>query len=493
MGLNTEVFHSALMLFLGISLESRHTRSAVFSLESNSIVAEARIEHSAETGTVFLDPSAWVRSVNESVHKCLQPLGGEARRLAGISVASPARGFVFLDAKNRLVIPRRRMEEASVEDVVKNFSRHFGGRPGMLELFGREIEPDSVAACLLWLKEHDPEVFSCVASVLQPHEFINYWLTGNRRGDASGSSLSGLMDVRTRQWSDVVMDSIDAGVQSLVSPLYSSKEVVGGLRPEVARDWGVIDHLLVAAGGSRMAMETLGVAAINPGEVVIDVEEGGRLRAVVEKPVVDPLGVLTLSCDAADQWILSKESRQSGGLVEEVKRQWGWGHDQFEQFAADSSVGAGGLSYHDGVLDGIVAGNMTPENMARSAMEAVVLEQQQALSHLDALGLSVARVRLLGGYGASTGWRQVLADALGMPVASGSPLASPSVGAALQAAVVYYQSTGENLTFTEVAEYALPVADGDWSYPNLEKKELYEKLAALRKREDSLWTREVGA
>jgi sugar (pentulose or hexulose) kinase len=75
------------------------------------------------------------------------------------------------------------------------------------------------------------------------------------------------------------------------------------------------------------------------------------------------------------------------------------------------------------------------------------------------------------------GWRQVLADVLGSAVASGSVYSSPAVGAALQAAVVFYHSTGENLTYTEVAEYALPTSDEDWSYPSEDVQQGYRELA----------------
>lgn len=33
---------------------------------------------------------------------------------------------------------------------------------------------------LLWLKRNEPDIWSRVAAVMLPHDYMNYWLTGNQ-------------------------------------------------------------------------------------------------------------------------------------------------------------------------------------------------------------------------------------------------------------------------------------------------------------------------
>lgn len=39
---------------------------------------------------------------------------------------------------------------------------------------------------LLWLKRNEPDVWSKVASAMLPHDYINFWLTGNKVTEVCG-------------------------------------------------------------------------------------------------------------------------------------------------------------------------------------------------------------------------------------------------------------------------------------------------------------------
>ena len=451
----------------------------MFSLESNTILSDAVARPAGGPGE---DPAGWIQTVHTAVQECLARLGEERKRLAGISVCGSQDGVALLGRDNQVLrCPRVRGKAA--EQARCELGRRFGGRPGVMELLGRPLREEAAATGLYALKKEEPGALAEVSSVLPPRDFINFWLTGVKRSEYSGGSETGFMDVRRRLWREEVLREIDPRLPEMMPGLCSSLEVAGGLRPELAREWGVSDHLLVASGGSRAAMEMLGAGVINPGELLVNLAGAESLRVVLEEPVEEPEGELGLSCDGADQWMLSLERCRSGGLAREVKEQWGWDNGQFERVAASVPPGAGGLVYVSGgggegpgVLCGLDRGNLTSPNLARAAIEAVALELGRALDRMRSLGIVPARVKLVGEVDAGAGRRQLLADVFGMPVASAGPLASPAVGAALQAAAVFYHASGENLSYTELVEYALPVHDGDWSHPRQGQTRFYEEL-----------------
>ena len=109
-------------------------------------------------------------------------------------------------------------------------------------LAGNAMLPGYTIPKLLWLKQNEPQNFAQVTSILLPHDYINFWLTGVKRmeyGDASGM---GILNVRTRKWSRELCDFIDPRTLSMLPPLGSSQAVHGTLRPELAKKWGLSDN-----------------------------------------------------------------------------------------------------------------------------------------------------------------------------------------------------------------------------------------------------------
>src|SRR5438094_717851 len=97
---------------------------------------------------------------------------------------------------------------------------------------GNAVLPGFTASKILWLKKNEPKNFARLATVLLPHDYLNFWLTGERvmeYGDASGTAL---LNVRSRRWAKSVLDAIDPDLAGKLPPLISSDEPAGKLLPE---------------------------------------------------------------------------------------------------------------------------------------------------------------------------------------------------------------------------------------------------------------------
>ena len=73
--------------------------------------------------------------------------------------------------------------------------------------------------------------------MLLPHDYLNFWLTGERVmefGDASGTAL---LNVRTRDWSPKVLDArLMPGLAGKLPPLIRSDQPAGLLQAATARE-----------------------------------------------------------------------------------------------------------------------------------------------------------------------------------------------------------------------------------------------------------------
>jgi xylulokinase len=186
------------------------------------------------------------------------------------------------------------------------------------------VLPGFTASKVLWLKKHEPANFRRLASILLPHDYLNFHLTGNyfmEHGDASGT---GFLDVRRRVWSEAAMAAVDARVAGCLPPLSPSHEPCGTLRPEIAARYGFPAGTLVSAGGGDNMMGAIGTGKVVPGAVTASFGTSGTIYAYSRKPVVDPKGEIAAFCSSTGGWLPLLCTMNVTGVTEQVRTLFGW-------------------------------------------------------------------------------------------------------------------------------------------------------------------------
>ena len=129
------------------------------------------------------DPKAWWDALVIAV--------GQAgvRDIAALSVAGQQHGLVVLDAAGAVLRPAKLWNDTESAPEAAAMVQQFGA-----ERWAKASGTVPVAALtvtkLAWLARHEPAVLERVASVLLPHDYLTYRLTGRLvtdRGDASGT------------------------------------------------------------------------------------------------------------------------------------------------------------------------------------------------------------------------------------------------------------------------------------------------------------------
>ncbi|NNC87862.1 MAG: xylulokinase [Akkermansiaceae bacterium] len=482
------------MFFLGVDNSPARTRTVVLNLEDASVVAEAEQPHSLvedlPAGHREQDPMQWIHAVDQTVRHCLQSIGPARERISGIGVSGQPQGLVALDAGNRILRPAKLHGDSSADRESEELSRAFGGPPGLIELAGNPMSPTRTAAKILWLKQREPHHFQQTASLLQPHDFINFWLSGVKRTEFGDASESGLLDIRNRRWCRQLLDYIDPGLEELLPPVKSSREAHGVLRGDLAKAWGLGEDILVSAGGANDMMAAIGAGAVDPGSVAVSLGDGGAICGVSGSPLIDPQGEIAAYCDATDHWMPLAGDGRAAAFVAQTQRHYAWTAEQMEMAITAAPPGAGGLivlpavrpsraAYVPagrGLVYGITGDNFSAINVARAAVEAAALEMGRGLNRMVALGLVPSEVRIMGRHGDSPAWRQVIADVLGLPVYGARATACPSTGAALQAAVTFFHRSGEDLSYGEITSYAVEPAEESRCDPDPARHAHYKDL-----------------
>ena len=484
------------MYFLGIEISAAGTRAVALDLESAVIRAEGWIPHDwvdgLPAGYREQNPAQWIDAVDRAVRQCIVALDGQKERVAAIGISGPQRGLVMLDCENRIIRPAKLAGDVSVKRQADEIARAFGGAPGLIEIAGQAPGVESGAAECLWLKQHEPYHFQRAASFLTAQDFIAYWLTGERSTEPGSASGTGLLDIRSRKWSTELLDFIDPGLAALLPPILPSGQPRGLLRPALAREWGVSELVQVGAGSASPMLSALAAGCVVHGTVAVELGSVGVIAGVSDAPVIDYRGEILPLCNATGGWLGLATTTNAAVAPEVFRRHYGWSAEQFETMVSSVSPGADGLLLlpyltgesiprlpdGKGVLHGITPENFTPAHMARAAAEGVALGLGYGMSRLRDLGFDPPEIRLLGPGVASPVTRQLLADVLGATVVPVASRQGAAVGAAMQAAVAFFQQSGESLGFEEIASY-LVAGDPDLRCePDLGNHDMYQELMA---------------
>ncbi len=483
-----------LMHFIGIEIEQNGTRTVVLDLEAGVVLAEAWAPHAWTEGLPAgyreQNPAQWIDAVDQTLRQCLNEIGPEKQRISGMGVAGPLRGLVLLDEANRIIRHAKLAGDRSVKRQAEELSRAFGGAPGLLELVGQVPGVDSAAAECLWLKQHEPYHFQRVEAMLTVQDFISYWLTGQRATEPGSASATGMFDVRTRRWSIEMMNFIDPALEAMLPPIGASQQPRGMLRGELAKEWGLSEWVQVSAGSAAPMLSALAAGCVADKTVALDWSSQGVIMGVGNAPVIDFRGEILPLCSATGSWLGLATVTNATVAPGILRRHYGWSASQFEEMVSSVAVGADGLLLlpyftgesiphlpeGTGMLHGISPDNFTPAHLARAAAEGVALSFGYAMSRLLDLGFEPEEIRLLGPSASSPIARQMLADVFGIPVVPVVTRQGAAVGAAMQAAVAFFQQSGESLGFDEIASYLVAGDPSATCYPNPQDQEIYQNL-----------------
>src|SRR5262249_34155833 len=153
-------------------------------------------------------------------------------------------GFVPLDENGEVIRPTKLWCDTSTAAECDEIMGKLGGLKPTIRALGNAVLPGFTASKILWLKKNEPENYRRLATVLLPHDYLNYWLTGEKvmeYGDASGTAL---LDVKKRRWSVDILEAIDSGLAGKLPPLISSDRPAGRLQASTAKALGLNPDVL---------------------------------------------------------------------------------------------------------------------------------------------------------------------------------------------------------------------------------------------------------
>ena len=411
-------------------------------------------------------PQIWIDAVTASVRQVIRQAKIDKSRIKAMGVSGQQHGLVALDKDGHVIRPAKLWCDTATAPQAAAIVGKLGGLEAMVSLTGNTLPAGFTASKILYLKECEPENYARLQTVLLPHDYLNFWLTGVMRmewGDASGT---GLLDVRQKRFSREVVDAIGPELMDCLPPLEPSWAACGRLRQSVADELGLNPGILVSAGGGDNMMGAIGTGNVREGIVTASLGTSGTIYAFSRRPIIDRTGAIAAFCDSTGNWLPLLCIMNATVATELVKSLFSLETEDLNCLAAEIPAGAEGLMLlpymegerapdvpdGSGVWFGQRSHNGTAAHFARAAMEGVALGLGYGLAEMIKLGITPREIRLTGGGANSAVWRQIMADVWQTEVVSTAQTESAALGAAIQAAWTWHRKASPDMDIAAITD-----------------------------------------
>jgi xylulokinase len=485
-------------LIIGIDSGTQSTKALVVDAGNGKVLGEAAFAcdliPNLPPGAKEQEPHVWRDAAANVIRRALRQAKASPPEVVAIGVSGQQHGFVPLDKAGAVIRPAKLWCDTSTATECDEIMEKLGGPKKAISALGNAVLPGFTASKILWLKKHEPKNYERLATVLLPHDYLNFWLTGERvmeYGDASGTAL---LNVRKRKWSQEVLDAIDPELAGALPPLIASDQPAGRLQPSTAHDLGLPAGVLVSAGGGDNMMGAIGTGNTRAGIVTASFGTSGTIYACSEKPVVDARGEIAAFCDSTNRWLPLLCTMNVTVATEMVRDDFKWSHERYSAEAARVPAGSEGLlllPYFEGertpnvpdgtgVWFGVNKKTFAAGHFARAAMEGVTLGMNYGLRRLAALGVKPAQIRATGGGANSATWRQIMADVFGAPVVTLEVGEGAAFGAALQALWCWRLQKGEKVSAADITGEYVKLSKAGPAEPDDKAVAAYRELQELQ-------------
>jgi xylulokinase len=438
---------------IGIDTSTTATKAVVVDA-TGVVVGEGVEEYGYEIprpGWSEQDPARWWDATVGAVRAALAAAGIDGDAVAAVGLTGQMHGLVLLDERHEVLRPAILWNDQRTAEQCDAIRDRVGAER-LIEVTGNDALTGFTAPKLLWVRDHEPDLYARAAHVLLPKDHVRLRLTGDLALDKADGAGTLLFDVAARDWSPEVLDALELPA-AWFPTTYEGPEVTGTVHAEAAAATGLRVGTPVVAGGGDQAANAVGVGVVDPGTMALSLGTSGVVFAATDAPTVEPSGRAHAFCHAVpDRWHMMGVMLSAAGSLRWFRDTLAPGVGFAELVAEAGSVPAGsdGLLFlpyltgertpHPdprarGAFVGLHVGHQRP-HLTRAVLEGVAFGLGDGLQlMLDAGMPAPTQIRASGGGVRSPLWRQVLADVLDTPLATVDTAEGAAFGAAVLATV----------------------------------------------------------
>ncbi len=447
---------------IGIDLGTSGTKTVLFD-ENGLVHGSETIEYplyQEHNGWGEQVPDDWWHAACNSIRSVIAQSKINPSDIKGLGISGQMHGLVMLDKDGKVLRRSIIWLDQRTAKECEEITAKVGARR-LIEITANPALTGFTASKILWVRNHQPEIYEKCAHILLPKDYVRYKLTGEFATEVSDASGMQLLDVPQRKWSDEVLEKLDID-KNLLGTVYESQEITGVVNARAATETGLKAGTPVVGGAGDNAAAAVGTGVVRDGLAFTTIGSSGVVFAHSSGIKIDPQGrVHTFCCAVPGAWHVMGV-HQAAGLslrwlrdnvcAEEVAEAEKRGIDPYDVMSEKADKIAAGsdrliyLPYLNGertphldpncrgVFFGL-SGVHKRAHLIRAVMEGVSYSLRDSVSILREMNIETSEMTATGGGGRSFLWRQMLADNYHCPVKTIDNKEGPALGVAILAGV----------------------------------------------------------
>lgn len=433
------------------------------------------------------NPTDWFTQSMEGIKELTADI--DKSQVDGIGCGGQMHGLVTLDEKDEVIRPAILWNDGRTGEET-DYLNNVIGKEKLSQYTANIAFAGFTAPKILWMQKNEPENFKKVEKIMLPKDYLAYRLTGSFCTDVSDASGMLLLDVEHRCWSKEMLEICGLKEEQLPK-LYESWQVVGTLKPEIAKELGLADTVKVVAGAGDNAAAAVGTGTVGDGQCNISLGTSGTIFISSKKFGVDENNALH-SFDHADgsyhlMGCMLSAASCNKWWVEDIL-----GTSDFAKEQEDiTKLGENNVFYLPYLM-----GERSPHNnpdaravffgmsmdttradMTQAVLEGVAFGLRDSLEVARSLGIHIERTKICGGGAKSPLWKKIIANVMNLKVDVLENEEGPAMGGAMLAAV----GCGAYPDVESITKKIVKIVDTVEPQPELVAKyeEKYQKFRTL--------------
>jgi len=417
---------------LGVDVGTSSVKGTVLDFQGNVVfqASEELPPVKIEQNTAQADPNTWWSSFKALLRKTYSKFDSRSIKSVCVGGQGPSLVPVSRDGAplydSLIWMDRRATNEASA----------------ISEATGNKVDAYLLEAKILWLKNHEGDIYDSTFKFLDAYGFITFKLTGQATAGVLSRNYTPWWSIP--YWSPDHLRAVGVDVDKLPKPTLVG-ELIGIVTPAAAKETGLAQDTAVVQGVTDFAHDILGAGVVRP-ELALD--HGGTSQGFDlcwPSSLEDPQNrILSTEHIVPEQWNISGLMSTTGAVlrwlrnnfcqqeISEAARSRIDVYDILTDKASRVPVGSSGLvvlpyfagerspiwdTNARGVIFGLTLDH-TKAHLVRAVMESVAYSLRHVKEVVEELGGVVKEIRSVGGQSRSILWNQIKADVLGVPVVS---------------------------------------------------------------------------
>lgn len=414
---------------------------------------EGRAPHTISTPDAHRaeqNPDEWWSAATAALRAVTGAL--DPSRIDGVAISNQRETMALLGADRRPLAPATLWLDRRARDMTSVLANELGSE-NLHRISGKPVDVIPCVYRLRWLRAHQPELLDQAVHILSVHDYLVMRLSGQPQATWTSADPFGIFDIVAKTWSRTILDHLEID-EAKLPPLNPPASRIGVISEEAAAETGLRPGTPIFAAGGDGHCAGLGVGAIEPGTVYLNLGTAVAGGLWSPTPELSPYW-RTLVSPTGEGYMLESVQRGGAFFVNWLLDNFAGGRSDpavFQRLEAEAMrlpVGSDGLTvcpYLMGCMDphwdegarATFTGFGPDHGMGhlyRASLEAITLEFTRSLEQMRAKGLAADRIFVIGGGASSKLWRKMVADAAGLPVHRSLSDEASALGAGMSAAV----------------------------------------------------------